>query len=58
MTFFYFVNCCALTYGPYALIYKNSVLSEYQPYRVSPFFGVKFYKIVISRNVFLLHQCT
>ena len=35
MTFFYFINCCALTYGPYALIYKNSVLTEYQPYRVS-----------------------
>ena len=35
MTFFYFVNCCALSYGPYFLMYKKSVLSEYQPYRVS-----------------------
>jgi len=33
MTFFYFVNCCALSYGPYFLLYKKSVLSEYQPYR-------------------------
>lgn len=33
MTFFYFVNCCALTYGPYIMLYKKSILSEYQPYR-------------------------
>jgi hypothetical protein len=33
MTFFYFVNCCALTYGPYIMLYKKSILSEYSPYR-------------------------
>ena len=37
MTFFYFVNCCAMSYGPYMLLYKKSVLSEYQPYRVRRF---------------------
>ena len=50
MTFFYFVNCCALSYGPYVMLYKKSVLSEYQPYRVSTVEYGKFGVFFENRN--------
>ncbi|CAG5105599.1 Oidioi.mRNA.OKI2018_I69.chr1.g2276.t1.cds [Oikopleura dioica] len=53
MTFFYFINCCALTYGPYALIYKNSVLSEYQPYRKC-LSVASMYMMTVMLRMFLL----